>query len=82
LGEIIAARQLGPLLAPPAFQIGNQGPAQFLSGALAIDGTLDLEQGVDSGIWTSRVCERFRRSGDDRSPEKVSDYEESAVSNL
>jgi hypothetical protein len=27
----------------------------------------------DSGIWVSRACERLRRFGDDRSPEKVRD---------
>jgi len=53
-GEIVAARQLGPLLAQPTFQTGDQGRAQFLAdgsppfGAVAVDRPLDVEQGVDA----------------------------------
>jgi hypothetical protein len=51
---IIAARQFGPLLAQPFFQIGDQGRAQFLPnrpallGALAIDRAFDVKQGVNA----------------------------------
>jgi hypothetical protein len=54
LGEIVATRQLGPLLVQPAFQIGDQGCAQLLPNgtalldALAIDRALDVEQRVDA----------------------------------
>jgi hypothetical protein len=54
LGEIVAARQLGPLLAQPDFEIGDQRCARFLPdrpapfGALAIDRAFDFEQGVDA----------------------------------
>jgi len=54
LGEIVAARQLGSLLTQPALQISDQRRAQLLPnraallGALAVDCTLDVEQGVDA----------------------------------
>src|SRR5260370_6245564 len=35
-----------------------------------------------NGVWASLVCGRLRHLGDDRSPEKVSGSEESAVSHL
>jgi hypothetical protein len=35
-GEIVAARQFGPLLAQPSFQIGNHGRAQFLPNRPAL----------------------------------------------
>ena len=54
LGHGIMAREFGALLAHPAFQFGDQGCAQFLSarqplvGGTAVDGPLDIEQGVDA----------------------------------
>src|ERR1017187_8864296 len=53
-GEIVATRELGALLAHPAFQIGGQWrtllPADnpALLGTLAIDRAFDLEQGVNA----------------------------------
>lgn len=35
LGEVVAARQLGPLLPQPALRIGDQGYAQLLPGSPA-----------------------------------------------
>lgn len=52
--HIAAARELRPLLAHPGFEIGNERPAQFLAdgaasvGALLVDASLDLEQGIDT----------------------------------
>ena len=48
------ARELGPLLAHPRLQLGDEGRASVLAngqplrGGHAIDGALDLEQGVDA----------------------------------
>src|SRR4030088_163390 len=53
-GDFVAARELGALLAHPAFQISDQWRAELLTdgpallGTLAIDGAFDLEQGVDA----------------------------------
>src|ERR1019366_1520702 len=54
LGEIVAARELGALLAHPAFQVGDQWRNELLPdnpallGTLAIDRAFDLEQGIDA----------------------------------
>jgi hypothetical protein len=48
------ARQLGPLLAQPGFEVGDERGAQFLPdgptllGALTVNGAFDLEQRVDA----------------------------------
>ena len=50
LGDIAAARELGPLLPHPGFKLGDERRAQLLAnsaalfGTPAIDGALDLEQ--------------------------------------
>lgn len=50
----MAARQLGNLLGEPGVQLGHQRRAEFrtngdpLGGALAIDGALDVEQGIEA----------------------------------
>ena len=53
LGDIVAAREFGALVARPGFQVGDQRRAQFLAhrlalfGALSVDRALDLEQRID-----------------------------------
>jgi hypothetical protein len=54
LGEIMAARELGDLLGEPCVELGHQRRAEFLANreplgrALAVDGALDVEQGVEA----------------------------------
>src|SRR3954447_15740424 len=47
LGEIVAARQFGPLLAQPLFQIGDQRRAQFLPNRPALIGALAIDRAFD-----------------------------------
>src|SRR3954447_17324138 len=53
LGDVVATREFGALLAHPGLQIGDQRCAELLSdrlapfGALSIDRPLDLEQRID-----------------------------------
>ena len=62
LGEIAAARELGPLGAHPGFEIGDQRRTQLLANRaallwqLAIDAALDLEQPIDApdGLQSQR----------------------------
>ena len=67
LGDIVAARELGALLAHPGLQIGDQRRAEFLAdgpapfGALSVDRPLDLEQRVDP-------ADRFQRQRRDQLP--------------
>ena len=64
LGDVVAARELGALLAHPGLQIGDERRAEFLAdglapfGALSVDRPLDVEQGVDP-------ADHFQRQGRD-----------------
>ena len=67
LGDITATRELGPLFPHPRFEIGDEWRTQLLAdraaflGALAVDGTLDLEQGIDAPDGLQRRRRDWRR---------------------
>jgi len=67
LGDVVAARQLGALLAHPGLQIGHQRRTELLADrlapfrALTVDRPLDLEQHIDPADRFQRQRRDHRR---------------------
>ena len=62
LGDVVAARELGTLLAHPGLQLDDQRRAEFLPngpapfGALTVDRPLDLEPLIDPTTVGSKLA--------------------------